>query len=297
MPELNIKNEEVNDKPKVDLSSIEEVRLDNKHRYIKYFDLNKNKPVMLRIDIGNNSTKEIIEGIQRGSISFNSSDALNNTMGILEMEAKRTRVNLTIIPIIEMETLPLESLNKDQLDFIKIIVKNKDSYIPKLKFINLEELLVIDENNLVKQCVRDVITNALTFKSADVVKYEKNQKIETNMVTGSLDDIDFEAEVSSIVESYEPVLIKGYQFDKETMELYTEKPNLIEESKMEEKQKSIWRKLVEYYKKRKANPPKVRKLTLDPHKKAGFATERLTFSLSICGILLILIGVLILMLK
>ena len=150
MPELNIKNEEVNDKPKVDLSSIEEVRLDNKHRYIKYFDLNKNKPVMLRIDIGNNSTKEIIEGIQRGSISFNSSDALNNTMGILEMEAKRTRVNLTIIPISEMETLPLESLNKDQLAFIKIIVKNKESYIPKLKFINLEELLVIDENNLVK---------------------------------------------------------------------------------------------------------------------------------------------------
>ena len=99
MPELNIKNEEVNDKPKVDLSSIEEVRLDNKHRYIKYFDLNKDKPVMLRMDIGNNSTKEIIEGIQKGSISFNSSDALNNTMGILEMEAKRTRVNLTIIPI------------------------------------------------------------------------------------------------------------------------------------------------------------------------------------------------------
>lgn len=295
MPELNIKNEEVNDKPKVDLSSIEEVRLDNKHRYIKYFDLNKNKPVMLRMDIGNNSTKEIIEGIQKGSISFNSSDALNNTMGILEMEAKRTRVNLTIIPISQIETIPLETLNKEQLDFIKIIVKNKDTYIPRLKFINLEELLVIDENNLVKQCVRDQVTNELTFKSADVVKYEQNQKLETNMVTGSFDDIDFEAEVSLIVESYEPVLIKGYQFDKQAMEYYAKNPSLIEQSSMEEKQKTIWRKLIEFYKKRKENPPKVRKLTYD--KKAGFATERLTFSLSVCGILLILLGVLILILK
>ena len=165
-----------------------------------------------------------------------------------------------------------------------------------MKFINLEELLVIDENNLVKQCVRDVTTNELTFKSADVVKYEQNQKLETNMVTGSFDDIDFEAEVSIIIESFEPVLIKGYQFDKETMELYTENPSLIEKSKMEEKQKSIWRKLVEFYRKRKDNPPKVRKLTLFD-KKAGFATERLTLSLSICGILLILLGILILILK
>ena len=281
MPELNIKNEEVNDKPKVDLSSIEEVRLDNKHRYIKYFDLNKNKPVMLRIDIGNNSTKEIIEGIQRGSISFNSSDALNNTMWILEMEAKRTRVNLTIIPISEMETLPLEKLNKDQLDFIKIIVKNKDSYIPKLKFINLEELLVIDENNLVKQCVRDIMTNNLIFKSADTVKYEQNRKLETNMITGNLDDIDFEAEVSIIIESFEPVLIKGYKFDKETMELYSKYPEVLEKKDMEEKQKTIWRKLIVYYNKKneKTDPPKVRKLTLFD-KKAGFATERLTLSLS-----------------
>ena len=140
------------------------------------------------------------------------------------------------------------------------------------------------------------MTNELTFKSADVVKYEQNQKLETNMVTGSFDDIDFEAEVSLIVESYEPVLIKGYQFDKQAMEYYAENPSLIEQSSMEEKQKTIWRKLVKFYKKRKENPPKVRKLTLYD-KKAGFATERLTFSLSVCGILLILLGVLILILK
>ena len=36
---------------------------------------------------------------------------------------------------------------------------------------------------------------------------------------------------------------------------------------------------------------------IENDQKAGFATERLTFSLSVCGILLILLGVLILILK
>ena len=157
--------------PKVDLSKIEEVKLDNGKTYIKYVDTNTNKPVMLDITDSNKSAQEIIESIQSGSFNFNSNNAIHNTEGILDLENKWTKHNLQIIPVEEINNY-LNVIPTEKKPIIDLFQKNKDNFKPPIKYINVEECIALDTNNNVIMCKFNKDENRYDVKYADATKYE-----------------------------------------------------------------------------------------------------------------------------
>lgn len=271
---------------RVDLSSVEEVTLPNGDRYIKYFDLKENKPVMLKNIDTNKSAREQIENLQNNSQNYNSKDALYNTNGILDMEKKYTREEIILVPIDQIDKYQylLNGMTIEQNKALNIFIKNKDNFTPKLKYINLDECLAIDEENKVITCLYNRNTNQFDVRYANVVKYEKEEQIVSNNVDVNVDNINYEAIIDTIEVNNQPVEVEGYIIDMNTLEQYYNYPEVLERKEMLPKERTIWIRLLDIYRNRKqkqvmnADKPKIK--VKAPNKKAGFANQLLTVSLA-----------------
>lgn len=287
MDSINITNEE--NKPKVNLSNVREIQLPNGSKYIMYTDSKTNEPVMLK-SLSDKSVKEQIEGLQNASISFNSSDSLYNTNGVLDTERKYTKEQLDIIHI---ENIFQYKHILDQMPFEKsrailIFVRNSDKFNPKLKYLNLEEGIAIDASNNVISCEYNKNTNQFDVKVANAVAYQHEEVIESNYVETNIDNIDYDAIIDTIEDSNQPVEIEGYMIDMTTMQQYVNYPEIIERKEMAPKERMIWQRVLMAYQKKmekrlvNIDKPKIKVLSNNRKdlKKAGFASELLTVSLA-----------------
>ena len=286
MEDIKINKDSSENTPRVDLSSVEEVILQNGKKYIKYFDLKENKPVMLKNSDSNKSAREQIENLQNHSQNYNSQDALFNTNGILDMEKKYTKEEIILVPIDQIDKYQylLNNMTPEQNKALNIFIKNKDNFNPKLKYINLDECLAIDEENKVITCLYNKNTNQFDVRYANVVKYEKEEKVVSNNIEANIDNINFEAIIDTIEVNNQPIEVEGYMVDINTLEQYNNYPEVLERKEMAPKERNIWMRLLDIYRKRKqkqivnADTPKVK--TLKTNKKAGFANQLLTVSLA-----------------
>lgn len=143
-------NDTAIDKPNIDLSSVEEVLLPDGHRYVKYVD-DKGIPTMLEIN-DDKKANEVIEGIQ---VKTNGFDMLD--------DKKYSRENIILVPIdkIGEYQYAFNNMTSEQKTIISLFIKNKDRFNPKLKYINADESIAIDENNKVITAVINKTTNRI----------------------------------------------------------------------------------------------------------------------------------------
>ena len=224
------------------------------------------------------------------SISFNSSDSLYNTNGVLDTERKYTKEQLDIIHI---ENIFQYKHILDQMPFEKsrailIFVRNSDKFNPKLKYLNLEEGIAIDASNNVISCEYNKNTNQFDVKVANAVAYQHEEVIESNYVETNIDNIDYAAIIDTIEDSNQPVEIEGYMIDMTTMQQYVNYPEILERKEMAPKERMIWQRVLMAYQKKmekrlvNIDKPKIKVLSNNRKdlKKAGFASELLTVSLA-----------------
>ena len=272
------------DTPRIDLSSVSEVRLPSGHVYILYYDIKEQKPVMLRNNNTSKSAKEQIETLQNNSQNYQSDDALYNTNGLLEMEKQYTREEVILVPVDQIDKYQylLSTKSAEESKTISILIKNKDRFNPKLKYINFEECLAIDENNNVIVCYYNNITNQYDVRYADMVKYEKNE--DEKAASTNIDDIDYDNIINTIEISNQPVEVAGCMIDLNTLEQYNNYPEVFEKTQMQPEQRTLWQRLLEAYRRRKQlqnGSTKPNMKTLSPnYKKAGFTNQFLAVSLA-----------------
>lgn len=281
---LEIKKEEIRELPKIDLSTITEVKLPNGHVYVKYNIVTSDIPVMLRIDISNMSIKKIIEGIQNNSDSYNSMNSLDNTYNILGVQRKYIRDEAKIIPIKLIDINMLNGLDTISIKIVSYYLKNMDNFIPKLKYINFQELLAINEEGRVITCSYDAQNDKVIPRFADVVQYNKKEGQINEKIEGSFENFDFEATLDRIENSNEEVEINGEKINIQTLDNYDNYPELIERKTMNDNARNILRELLAKYRLRKMkkeeqaklnNPPKIR--TLKINHKAFVSNSIITF--------------------
>lgn len=302
-------NNELNNNYSIDLSSVEEVFLDNE-RYIKYIDEKNKIPVMLKTD---KPVKEVIEKLQEKSVNFKSLDANYNTMGLLNLEEKYTKHKLNIIPIDKVNEYSTNNLTKEQINIINLFVRNKDRFNPKLKYINLEKQIALDENNNVITCDIDNEKKRIDFKKANKIEHKKeefsnnqmnnNQNMfnlnqnknelvfnnnDNNSLNSSNDsiNIDIDSLIDNVVYKNIPVEIDGEIIDKSTFDKYYNYRELL--ATMSPNKRDIWMKIIAKYEKKIEeqnkqdnlnNPPKTLVKTDNKNNNsnnAGFATDMLT---------------------
>ena len=226
---LVIEKNTPDDKPKIDLNSVEEVKLPNGHRYIKYIDLEKNIPVMLMINEASKTTKEIIDGLQIGSFSYSASDVMGPERNFKNQE-------ILIIPIEKIDNYQyaFNNMNTEQRQIVNLYIKNKDSFNPHLRYINVDEGIAIDDSGKVITCMFNSRTNRYDVKYSDVVKYEKENVTKEN---DTLDSFDLEAILVDIVENNKAINVEGCTISKALIEEYSKNIGL-ENNNIEEKIKN-----------------------------------------------------------
>ena len=268
--------------PKVDLSKIEEVKLDNGKTYIKYVDTNTNKPVMLDITDSNKSAQEIIESIQSGSFNFNSNNAIHNTEGILNLENKWTKHNLKIIPVEDIKNYS-DEISTEKMPIIDLFQKNKDNFNPPIKYIDIEAGIALDTNNNVIMCKLNKEKNGFDVKYAETTKYEvkkEEQQINTPPTTPGINTDEI---VNKLIEN-QPIIINGKPIDAEFLINYRDQIHRF----IPEDQIEIWNEIFKKYdnikqnqqEQIKDNPPKIYQLKAQPKqpetKQAAFVSNNLT---------------------
>lgn len=282
-------NNELNNGYNIDLSSVEEVFLNNEkknnERYIKYYDEKNKMPVMLKTD---KPVKEVIEKLQDKSINFKSNDANHNTMGLLNLEEKYTKHKLEIIPIDELNEYSFNDLSSDQVNIINLFVKNKDRFNPKLKYINLEKQIALDEKNNVITCIVDKEKNRIDFRQANKVvhKHEEfsnnqmnNSQVNNNPMSNSQNmfnnlnesknefsfnnidnannnfessndsiNVDIDSLIDNVVYKNIPVEVDGEMIDKSILDKYYNYQELL--ATMSPNKRDVWKKIIAKYEKK-----------------------------------------------
>ena len=271
------------DTPRIDLSSVSEVRLPNGNVYIVYYDNKEQKPVMLKNNDPSKSAKEQIAQLQNHSQNYQSYDASYNTNGILEMEKKYTREEVILVPVDQIDKYQylLSTKSDEEKKTISILIKNKDRFNPKLKYVNFEECIAVDENSNVIVCYYNKNTNQYDVRYADTVRYEKN---EDEKVSGlDVDSINYDDIINTIETSNQPVEVSGYMIDLNILEQYNNYPEVFEKTEMQQVQRTIWIRLLEAFRRRNQlrvdSNTKIKVLSPDK-KKAGFTNQLLTVSLA-----------------
>ena len=284
-------NDTAIDKPNIDLSSVEEVLLPDGHRYVKYVD-DKGIPTMLEIN-DDKKANEVIEGIQ---VKTNGFDMLD--------DKKYSRENIILVPIdkIGEYQYAFNNMTSEQKTIISLFIKNKDRFNPKLKYINADESIAIDENNKVITAVINKTTNRIDVNYAEVIKHDVNKIEEQNEVVESIEDINFSAIIDMMEANNIPYDIAGYQVDMDSLRQYDRYPETFEQQQMSSRERVIWSKLLDAFRRRQQkndtleNPPKVKVKATTSNNNMGYTNQLLTVSLATFAIGVIF-GILIFVLK
>ena len=277
--------EEVQKKYDIDLNNFEQVTLHNKRVYVKLYNKKDQSIIMLDISNINMPLKDYMKSLQNDLISYKTDNATNNAIGIIENQ-KQNRIALQFDQIENVNVNLIKDAEKAKI--VKMFIKNKDQFIPKIKYINTKEAIAINEDGRVVEIFYNVSTNQYDTKYAESVAMQSEEKISENIVTTNLDGIDFEATLDYLEIENKEISLGNETINIEEIKKYDENESELQKSQISNNKKLFIQKLLEVYRKRKQNhkeetkdnPPKILQLTNQPkqseNKQAAFVSNNLT---------------------
>ena len=136
---------------------------------ISHYKLNNGNEVYSFID--SNGVRRVVENNKLGDIS----SQLNEKDFIMEDMIKNNNTELNMVQIDEFMKDPnnFKNLDKNELDNLKAIIANKDQM--KIKYINKENMVLLDENGNVLEAYYDQNDNTSKIGTPDSIKYNQNE--------------------------------------------------------------------------------------------------------------------------
>lgn len=282
----NISGNLPDEKPKVDLSNIEEVILPNGLHFIKYVDPKTNEMLMLKYDNSNLSYTELFDNIQMRYSSYQTSDARQNAQGIFQMQQRSVMQQMLLIPFNQLGKYKnyLNGMNLEQSKALNYFIQNRNNfeqvYGIKIKYLNPEYCFAIDEDGKVISCNYVPGKDEPDVRVASVIKSVEDEKMVTDNVCGYYEDAYFEAAIEYIEQFNQPMEVDGVVIDANALEEIRNNPGMV--TNMEDgKRRKIMERLVAIFQRQKANPNKV-KVYVKPndYKNAAFASKVMIASLA-----------------
>ena len=282
----NISGNLPDEKPKVDLSNIEEVILPNGLHFIKYVDPKTNEMLMLKYDNSNLSYTELFDNIQMRYSSYQTSDARQNAQGIFQMQQRSVMQQMLLIPFNQLGKYKnyLNGMNLEQSKALNYFIQNRNNfehvYGIKIKYLNPEYCFAIDEDGKVISCNYVPGKDEPDVRVASVIKSVEDEKMVTDNVCGYYEDAYFEAAIEYIEQFNQPMEVDGVVIDANALEEIRNNPGMV--TNMEDgKRRKIMERLVAIFQRQKVNPNKV-KVYVKPndYKNAAFASKVMIASLA-----------------
>lgn len=287
--EMNIVSGKLSDdKPRVDLSNIEEVILPNGQRFIKYVNPKDNSTMMLRYDNTNLSFIELFESIQMMSSSYQTQDASFNAEGIFQSQQRNVMQPVLLITFDQLEKSErrLNTLNFEQRKALNYFIQYRKSfeevYGIKIKYLYPEECFAVDEKGMVISCNYVPGKDQPDIRVANVVKSVEDEKNMIGNVCGYFDDAYFASAIEYIEQFNQPMEVDGVIIDTNTLEEIRNNPDIVD-SMQPSRKRSVMERLAIILKNKKVDPPKVKvhiKMDEKNQKNAAFVSKIMMASLA-----------------
>lgn len=245
------------------LKDIEHIILDNGHEFYKFKNPKDGTIKMIEsINNKSNMNEEFKSSQQNLSIAQDKDEKQNaESIYNYNMEHKNKELNLITITELRSNRYKYSKIIRGLSTRIKTQVKFliKTSEQLRLHYINLEYGIGINEDGEVIDVKVDFTNNHISLQSPRVINYENkslseeldNEVIELNdeELNGILNDIIITDDIPTITEAKE-IKISGETINSKTVIDAYNTPELIDRMDINEKQKSIYRKIVDSIAKR-----------------------------------------------
>lgn len=257
----------------IDIENIHHHFLDNGNEIFYFYDIKLNRNVVLENKKDGKSLVEQLKEMQSQNELYQSENNVQNTNNMLEY-MRQNDMEMKMIDINEVHnyTNQLNNLNEEQTKKLRTLIASaKDMNI---KYINIENMLGIDENHRLLEVTHDkekdiynvVQPNEGIYKEQDI---NTSDRIDTNYSE--------QEQLNALQNEYEdkPEIESIDDLDEETLnqvETYYNYPELLNQLPDSERKK--WERYVELYKDKKVkkmnqiDPPK--QMIKREEKKAGY---------------------------
>ena len=301
---LSVEEAEIAKTFKIDIDKIQHKLLKNGVEIFQFFDMHLAREVILE-NKQDGTLVEQLKEMQAQNEKYQTDNGLDNVDNMLTDQQKMDNIELKMYTLDEINANPilLSDLNEEKFNKLNYLIKNYDQF--NIKGINIENLIYIDKDSVVKEVVFDKDFNIVTEEPSSL-NYHQNEidskeKINPNYTISEQnlelkdkyeDEPDIEEKEIDKIESFDEL----DELTKETTIKYYEYPELLNNSDMPIEEKEKWNHYVELYKNKLSeeqqlnneNPPK--KL-IKSDKKAGYIDALLLFLMTgfVGGILATLI--------
>ena len=234
----------------IDINNIHHHFLDNGNEIFYFYDLKLNKNVVLENKKDGKSLVEQLKEMQVKNESYQTENNIQNTNNMLEyLRQNDMEVKMIDINEIHNYTNQLNNLNEEQTKKLRILISSSNQM--NIKYVNIENMLAIDNNNRILEVKHD--------KEKDIYNIvEPNEGIYNEQDINTSDRIDTtyteQEQINNLQNEYEdkPEVNSIDDLDEETLkqvETYYNYPELLNQLPDSEREK--WSKYVEMYKDKK----------------------------------------------
>ncbi len=251
----------------IDVSDINHKYLKNGKEIFYFYDLHLGRTVVLE----NKKEETLVEQLKKLQLeneNYQQNDNIKNTHEILEQERNKDGIELRMIPINEVENHldKITTLKEEETKKLNVLLKNAENL--KIKFINIENLIGIDEFGKILEVTYDKLNDKYSISEPTEAQY-KEQDINTS--DRLEEELPYEEQYSNLQNEYEdkPDILEVDNYEqlpqeiKDQIKVYNDYPELLE--KMPTSEQERWKKYIELYRQyeekkqaedQKNNPPK-----------------------------------------
>lgn len=251
------KKKELADAFGIDLKDIEHVFLDNGREYFKFVNP-KDKTVRMIENINYNNGMDIqFKSIQHELAFTQGQNKKENAQDIFEHNSQYNNIELKLITVTELKSnrftynREINSLNAVNKKKLKALLKYSKQL--KLKLINIENAIGINQNNEVIDVAFDYVNNKAQIKSADTITYTNtNEMHEEVKAVIDIPNETFDQLISGIdiigdeivVNDSKNIVVNGETIKISELVNCYNMPEIMERSDMNNNKKSIMQGLL-----------------------------------------------------
>lgn len=248
----------------ISLADIEHVELDNGKEFFKFYNPKDRSVKMIEnIDYDHGLSTQF-KNIQQELSYTQGSNERDNAEAIYEHTSEHKNIELNLIPIVELKSnrfkymRMINSLSTIDRKKVKALIKSSKEL--KLRYINIENAIGIDEQNSVIDVKFDYMNNRAVIRNAKVLNYQDHKEYadnteevleiseeEFNQIANGITISD---DVPVVTEADERIIVHGEEISINTAIQIYDYPETIDKMNLSTKQKGIYHGIVAALKRR-----------------------------------------------
>ncbi len=234
----------------IDISKIEHKYLENGKEIFKFYDSKLGRDVILENKKDGLSLVEQLKQMQLENNAYQTANNEKNTMNMLDERRKQDNIEMSIIPINEVENHMNELQNMKVEDMQKLNFLIKNASVLGITSINIENIFGIDQTGKILEVKHDKEKNIYTIEEPKQAVYSSEN---INVADKLNENINPSEQTNMVQNEYEDKPRTIEEFDnlpeetKNQIKKYNEYPELLE--MLPEEERKQWQEYIELYNK------------------------------------------------